>query len=295
MNLAHTIKRSCTLIFILLVFFSHNNFAQTISFGSSGLVGESVLNPTSLEFGPDDRLYVSQQDGKIWAFTITRDAAAEGDGTYTITNTEEITEIQTGIMNHNDIGVPNTFEQRLITGIKTAGTSTNPILYVTSSDFLFGGGGGGSDTNLDTNSSTLSKLEWTGSEWSKVDLIRGLPRCEENHAINGMDIFEKSGSTYLLVVQGGTTNKGAPSNNFAGTPEYFLSASMLIVNLTQLEGMPVYTDPRTNSDYKYDLPTLNDPTRLDIDNTHVDFPYPVGHPMYNATIDINDPLVEIIA
>ena len=64
---------------------------------------------------------------------------------------------------------------------------------------------------------------------------------------------------------------------------------MLIVNLTQLEGMPVYTDPRNGADYKYDLPTLNDPSRLDIDNTHPEFPYPVGHPMYDTTIDINDP------
>ncbi|WP_452228115.1 HYR domain-containing protein [Lacinutrix sp. MEBiC02404] len=263
--------------------------AQTISFGASGLVGESVLNPTSLEFGPDNRLYVSQQDGKIWAYTINRDAATSGNGTYTITSTEAITTIQNGIVNHNDSGISNTTQQRLITGIATAGTSTNPILYVTSSDYLFGGGGAGSDTNLDTNSGILSKLEWNGTSWDKVDLIRGLPRCEENHAINGMDLFERNGNNYLLIVQGGNTNKGAPSNNFAGTPEYFLSASMLIVDLTQLDAMPTYTDPRNNTDYVYDLPTLNDPTRLDIDKTHADFPYPIGHPLRDATIDVNDP------
>ena len=291
MKLYYTIKRGLVLLIIMCstLLSSNTGFAQTISFGSSGLIGESVLNPTSLEFGPDDRLYVAQQDGKIWAFTITRDGATSGNGTYTITNTEEITTIQTGIVNHDDTGIANATQQRLITGIKLAGTSSNPIIYVTSSDFLFGGGGAGSDTNLDTNSSVLSKLTWNGSSWDKIDLVRGLPRCEENHAINGMDIFERSGSTYMLIVQGGNTNKGVPSNNFAGTPEYFLSGSMLIVNLTQLEGMPVYTDPRTNSDYVYDLPTLNDPERLDIDNTHPDFPYPSGHPMYNATIDINDP------
>ncbi|MBQ0786757.1 MAG: HYR domain-containing protein, partial [Oceanihabitans sp.] len=290
MKLYVTLKRNFVLFLLISALFSpFHAFAQTISFGSSGLVGETTLNPTSLEFGPDNRLYVSQQDGKIWAYAISRDAATLGNGTYTITNTEAITTIQTGIINHDDTGIANATQQRLITGIKTAGTTTNPVLYVTSSDFLFGGGGAGSDSNLDTNSSILSKLEWTGTHWSKVDLIRGLPRCEENHAINGMDIFERDGNTYMLIVQGGNTNKGAPSNNFAGTPEYFLSASMLIVNLTQLEGMPTYTDPRTSTDYKYDLPTLNDPLRLDINNTHPEFPYPIGHPMYNATIDINDP------
>ncbi|WP_452225879.1 malectin domain-containing carbohydrate-binding protein [Lacinutrix cladophorae] len=290
MKLYLALKRNFVLfILISAVLFSSKTLAQTISFGASGLVGESVLNPTSLEFGPDNRLYIAQQDGKIWAYTIIRDAATSGNGTYTITNTEEITTIQTGIVNHDDSGISNTTQQRLITGIATAGTATNPILYVTSSDFLFGGGGAGSDTNLDTNSGILSKLEWNGTSWDKVDLIRGLPRCEENHAINGLDIFERSGNTYLLIVQGGNTNKGAPSNNFAGTPEYFLSASMLIVNLTQLDAMPTYTDPRNNTDYVYDLPTLNDPTRLDIDKTHANFPYPVGHPLRDATIDINDP------
>ncbi len=277
-------------ILLCIAFVPTSLSAQTISFGSSGLVGESVLNPTSLEFGPDDRLYVSQQNGTIWAFTIARDNADIGSGTYTVTNTEEITIIKTGIPNHDDSGVLNPVQQRLITGIKAAGTALNPILYVTSSDYLIGGGGASNnDSNLDTNSSVLSKLEWSGAAWIKTDLVRGLPRCEENHAINGIEMFQRSGNTYLLITQGGNTNKGAPSNNFAGTPEYFYSAAMLIVNLTQLEAMSVYTDPRSGTNYIYDLPTLNDPTRTDIDNTHIDFPYPLGHPMYNAIIDLGDP------
>ena len=104
-----------------------------------------------------------------------------------------------------------------------------------------------------------------------------------------MDVFENGGSTYLMLQQGGNTNQGAPSNNFAGTSETFLSSAMLLVNLTQLEGMPIYTDPRNGSSYIYDLPTLNDPTRADITNASPDFPYPSGHPMFNATIDIGDP------
>lgn len=266
-----------------------NSYSQTISFGSTGLINEGVLNPTSLDFGPDDRLYVSQQNGLIWAYTIERDNASAGNGQYTVIASEEITKIRTGIPNHNDLGFFNPSQQRLVTGILTAGTALNPILYVTSSDYLLGGGSGGNDSNLDTNSSMISKLEKINGVWEKTDLVRGLPRCEENHAINGMDMFEKDGETFLLVAQGGQTNKGAPSNNFAGTPEFLLSSAILIVNLTQLEGMTVYNDPRTNTDYIYDLPTLNDPTRIDIDNTHPDFPYPLGHPMYEAFIDLGDP------
>lgn len=276
-------------IVLFLAFLSKNTLAQTISFGSTGLVNENVLNPTSLEFGPDDRLYVAQQNGIVWAYTIERDNAVAGDGTYTVIESEEITNIRFGIPNHDDEGNFNPSQQRLITGILTAGTAENPILYVASSDFLLGGGAGGNDTNLDTNSSMISKLEKIDGVWEKTDLIRGLPRCEENHAVNGLDMFERNGSTYLLIVQGGQTNKGAPSNNFAGTPEFFFSGSMLIVNLTDLESMPTYIDPRNGSKYVYDLPTLNDPTRLDIDKNHPEFPYPEGHPMREATIDIGDP------
>lgn len=282
-------KRTYTLLFLLLSVYFSFTFGQNISFGSSGLIGENVLNPTSLEFGPDGRLYVSQQNGLILAYTIERDAASPGNGTYTIIDTEEINEIKLGIPNHNDQGGPNPIQQRLVTGILTAGTPDNPILYINSSDYLLGGGASGNDSNLDTNSGILSRLTWTGTEWEKVDLIRGIARCEENHAPEGIDMFEKDGNTYLLLTIGGNTNKGAPSNNFAGTPEYMLSGSVLIVNLTQLESMPIFTDPRTGTEYVYDLPTLNDPTRIDIDNTHPEFPYPMGHPLYNATIDIGDP------
>lgn len=274
---------------ITLLFLSQNTTAQTISFSSSGLVGENVLNPTSLDFGPDDRLYVSQQNGLILAYTIERDNAPAGNGTYTATQVEEITAIRLGVPNHTDSGSFNPNKQRLVTGILAAGTASNPILYVNSSDYLLGGGAGGNDSNLDTNSGVLSKLEWTGTEWHKIDLIRGFARCEENHAIEGLDMFEKDGNTYILLTVGGNTNKGAPSNNFAGTPEYMTSGSVFIVNLTQLENMPVYVDPRTNTEYIYDLPTINDPTRIDIDNTHSQFPYPPGHPMHNATIDLGDP------
>ncbi len=286
MNSKTTIKIVIPFAFYFL-FSCLSTFAQSISFGSTGLIGENIVNPTSLEFGPDDRLYVSQQDGTIWAFTIERDASTPGQGIYTITNTEIISIVKNEVANHNDFGIINTIQQRQLTGIMTDGTASNPILYVTSSDYLNGGPSG--DTNLDTNSSVLSKLEWNGSAWTKIDLIRGFPRCEENHAISGIDKFEKNGNTYLLINMGGHTNKGAPSNNFAGTPEYFFSGTIVIVNLTQLESMTVYTDPRTNSDYVYDLPTLNDPERADIDNTDAEFPYPSGHPMYNYTIDVNDP------
>jgi hypothetical protein len=131
--------------------------AQSISFSSTGLQNASLGNPTSLEFGPDGRLYVSQQNGTIKAFTVQRNGAQS----YEATDTETIGLVQ-AIPNHDDDGSSAGQNTRQVTGLLVAGTSANPILYVTSSDPRIGGGGGGSDTGLDTNSGILSRLTCTG-------------------------------------------------------------------------------------------------------------------------------------
>jgi hypothetical protein len=69
------------------------------SFRRSVLHGTSSTNPTSLQFGPDGRLYVAQQDGRIKAYTIVR----RGPARYAVTETEEIDEIQ-AIRNYDDDG-----------------------------------------------------------------------------------------------------------------------------------------------------------------------------------------------
>src|SRR5665811_1296283 len=226
-----------SLVPCLLVSLCFTVFTYAQSFNASGLQGVNLVNPTSLGFGPNGKLYVSQQDGTLFEYTVSRDGADAGQGTYSITDSKTINLIKTGVPNHNDDGTINTIQTRQVTGLLATGTAEFPILYVSSSDSRIGGGPGKGDSNLDTSSGILSRLTWTGSAWDKVDLVRGLPRCEENHSTNGMDIFERGGITYLLVQQGGNANKGAPSNNFAGTSETYLSASMLIINLTQLEQM----------------------------------------------------------
>jgi large repetitive protein len=283
-----TLFLAITLVFVLCG--TQSVFSQgdlpAINFSTFQLEGTQFGdNPTSLQFGPDGRLYVAEQNGVISIYTIERDDAAPGSGVYTIVDVEIVKEVKNKVPNHNDDGAANSNNNRQMTGILVTGTAEAPVIYATSSDWRIGGGGSGSDLNLDTNSGVISRLTKTASGWEKVDLVRGLPRCEENHATNGLAI---SGST-LLVQSGGHTNKGAPSNNFSGTPEYMLSGVLLRVDLAQLESMPVYTDPRSNTKYVYDLPTLNDPTRADITNADAGFPYPSGHPMYNATIDVGDP------
>ena len=242
----------CILASFIATLFLTLGFSQ--NFSSSTLNGESINNPTSLQFGPDGRLYVSQQNGLILAYTISRN----GSGNYQVTATETIDEVK-GIQNHNDDGTLNNNNNRQVTGLLVTGTANNPVLYVSSSDPRIGGGGGGSDLNLDTNSGVVSRLIRNGNNWNKVDLVRGLPRSEENHASNGLQL--NAAGNKLILAQGGHTNAGAPSNNFAFTTEYALSAAILEIDLNALNAMPVKNDNVNNAQYIYDLPTVDDPTR----------------------------------
>jgi glucose/arabinose dehydrogenase len=213
-----------------------------ISFGKSLLAGETSTRPTSLQFGPDGRLYVLQQDGTLKIYRVARNAA----NSYAVTATETVLLIR-NIPNHDDDGKPNpAINTRQATGLLVRGTAARPVVYVSSSDPRFGGGPRG-DTGLDTNSGMVSKLTWNGTAWRKQDLVRGLPRSEENHSVNGLAI-NKAGTLLYLAV-GGHTNMGAPSRVFADLPEYAYSAAVLTINLTMI------------GSGTYDMPTLDDPAR----------------------------------
>ena len=266
-------------LFFTFWMLSFTPLVAQISFLSQNVVN-NLSSPTSLQFGPDGKLYVSQQNGTIKIYTISRNGA----GNYQVTGTETINLINTGTPNHNDDGSSNGTQQRQVTGLLVLGTASNPILYVSSSDWRTAVG---NDINLDTNSGTISKLTKSGGNWTKVDIVRGLPRSEENHSVNGMEYDASSNTLYIMV--GGITNKGAPGNNFAGTPEYALSAALVSIDMNVINSMPVYTDARTGTKFVYDIPTLDDPTRANINKNNANFPYPSNHPLYNSSIDPGDP------
>ena len=254
-------KRILLYLFAAVVSAIYINPIHAQSFTSSDLSGSALKDPTTLQFGPDGRLYVGEQKGTISIYTI----AKNGPGDFVATSTEEI-ELVRNIQNYNDDGTTSSVKNRQVTGILVLGTASNPVIYVSSSDPRIGAGGGATDLDLDTNSGIISRLTWNGSEWEKVDIIRGLPRSEENHASNGMTYDAASNTIYLA--QGGHTNAGAPSNNFAFSTEYALAAAILSIDLSAIEAMPILGSG--NSSYIYDLPTLDDPDRT-------------------GTADLNDP------
>lgn len=237
------------------------NFNQAGSFNSVSGGSALLSNPTSLQFGPDGRLYITEQNGTINAFTVVLE-----NGEYIATENEELllpngSEVVKSIQNHNDNGIiDNSIANRQVTGLVVAGTADNPVLYISSSDPRIGTF---SDTNLDTNSGVVTRITWTGTEWEAVDIIRGLPRSEENHSPNGMVLSPDGTKLYLAV--GGNTNNGAASSFFSNTSEYALSGTVLEIDLNDINSRPILTDPTggqngTSRQYIYDLPTLDDPS-----------------------------------
>jgi len=268
-------------LFILFSFGINQANAQEVNFDLSTLDFDgngSALASTSLMWGLDGRLYFSEYPGTIKALTIER----VGDSNFKVTNTEVITGIN-DIQNHNDDGSEDSSIYRETTGITLAGTAEFPIIYATSSDFRVGGGvtGGEGDTGLDTNSGIITRFTWNGTTWDVVDIVRGLPRSEENHATNGLEFVTIGGIDYLIVAQGGHTNGGSPSLSFNYAMEYALSGAILSVNLDQIGTMPILNDNGRN--YIYDIPTLDDPTRPNVNG--ITDP---NNPAYDG-IDVNDP------
>ncbi|MDH3644127.1 MAG: hypothetical protein OES38_18625, partial [Gammaproteobacteria bacterium] len=235
------------------------------------LQGVSLVNPTSIDVGIDARLYISQQDGLIVALTVDRNITTDSNGvtteTWTVTDREDITAIR-DMPNHDDTGVyePGVVNRQVTGLVTTTNDAGELVIYVTSSDPRIGGGGSGNDLNLDTNSGILSRLTLQpDGSWEKLDLVRGLPRSEENHATNGMVLTtDANGNDIILLTVGGFTNSGAQSHNFAYTSEYYYSASVVSIDLGQLEAMEAGGQISTylGNDYLYDLPTLDDITRL---------------------------------
>ncbi|MDF0717410.1 PKD domain-containing protein [Muricauda sp. 334s03] len=273
-----------TLLFLSSAFYF--DAQAQINFDQSELNfnGNAPSGVTSLMYGPDGRLYVAEYPGTILIYDVERISSTN----YSVTGVESLSGVK-NIVNHDDDGTPcsesgSDCSNRETTGLTIAGTASNPVIYVSSSDFRIGAGSGGGngDVDLDTNSGIITRFTWNGSSWDVVDLVRGLPRSEENHATNGLEVTTIGGKEYLIVAQGGHTNGGSPSENFVYTNEYALSGAILSIDLDAINALPEQTD-LTGRKYIYDLPTLDDPTRANVNG--IEDP---DDPAYDG-VDVNDP------
>ncbi|WP_195156045.1 PKD domain-containing protein, partial [Halococcus agarilyticus] len=245
--------------------------AQTdVGFGKSDLQGFGQGSLTALEFGPDGRLYVSKQNGVVYALEVSRD----GQNSYSVDSQEAISAIQ-DIPNHDDNGNIDSGEStRQVTGLTVGGTAAQPVVYVSSSDPTIDVGQVDDDT--DTNSGAISRLtlDWNDDgSLANVDhdvMVLGLPRSEENHATNGLDLSDDGNTLY--VAQGGHTNQGAPSNNFGYSSEYALSGAVLSVDLAQInnnhqeKNLQSYDSNYPDVDFLYGIPTIQNDDSTDGDD-----------------------------
>ncbi len=245
-----------------------------VSFSQSSVESDvDLAGATTLQFGPGGLLYVGQLDGDIMVLDVSR----QGSDDYEATFVEEIGVIRE-TLNHNDDGTRDFGDKRLVTGIHVTGTAANPVIYAGSSDPRQAAGPsdipGGNDIGLDTNSGILHELtRGNDGVWTKIDLVRGLPRSEENHVLNGL---VKVGNKIYLNV-GGNTNEGMPSTNFATLDEYALSAAVLEIDLDMIGGVT------------YDIPTLDGPGDAD------DFDPFGGHDGLNQAMLVENGPIKLFA
>lgn len=190
---------------------------------------QAFSNPTSLTFGPDGRLYVAQQDGRIHILTL--------DANHDVTAVQVVSAIHDSPTFNDDAAPVNPgslaaeVSGRQVTGIfvDPASPPSAPVLYAAHADPRIGINNNEAAQQIDTDGGVLTRL--TGPDFdnpaNRFDLVVGLPRSRENHATNGIQMGTDG---WLYLSQGGNTNYGAPSAQFGNLPEVPLSASILRVN-----------------------------------------------------------------
>jgi glucose/arabinose dehydrogenase/N-acetylneuraminic acid mutarotase len=160
-----------------------------------------LTRPSSMAWGPDGRLYVTEFLGTIHALTLGPDNQPVAD--------EVIT----------------TLGPRLTLGITVdpASTPSNVILWATHSDRNL-------TNEAPANSSIVSRLSGPGFT-TRQDVITGLPRSKANHSVNSLH-FGPDGKLYVAV----SGNTGAGAHNSADTEfgdraEQPLSAAILVADV----------------------------------------------------------------
>ncbi len=171
--------------------------AGDLSFSTSSF---PISSPTSMAWGPDNRLYVSEMFGKIHAISFNASGGVAADQ------------------------VISTLGSRLTLGITVDPLSTpsDVILWASHSNPSTGSG--------QPNAGIVSRLSGP-SLATRQDVITGLPRAIANHATNSIH-FGPDGKLYLA--QGGNTGAGAPNTantEFGTMAEQPLSAALLVADV----------------------------------------------------------------
>lgn len=191
-----------------------------VPFDSGELEGVRLVQPTSIVFGTDGRLYVSELGGRIVAMSLSEDGR-------TTTSVDVIAE--------DDV-----FNQVLGLAFDTGGQQ--PALYL-SHNFVNGTADGPFANEI---------VKLTAPDFSESEVvISGLPVSGHNHGTNDLE-FGPDGRLY--IAQGGTTSSGAPADaddpRWRDWDESPLSGAILVadVNAADFNGEILYDSELATSE-----------------------------------------------
>ncbi len=199
----------------------NSNGPAPVQFDLSDLIG-GMNAVTSGTIGPDGRLYVSEIDGTIFAYTF--------DENYQVTNTQTITAME-GLSNPN------------ILGLTTSPFEAPGVVKLYVAHSLLFANGGSCFNGFSPYSGQISVL--TGPNFNSLQpVITGLPVSNHDHGINGIK-FDDNG--FLLISVGGNTNAGVFHCNIGGLDESPLSGAIVRANVFRpgFNGVINYVDPAT--------------------------------------------------
>lgn len=167
--------------------------------------GFATIQPTTLAFGPDGRLFVADQEGRIQALTL--DAAGTA-----VTALEEVT---TNADLQEVFGI----------AFDPAGGGSPPAVFVTNTVSGFGAAGPAPAGSFPGKITVIN-----GPGYSKItDIITGLSTSDSAHQANGIS-FGPDGRLY--IAHGSTTNAGVdvPGGPLFERPDVPLSGAVLVTD-----------------------------------------------------------------
>jgi len=187
-----------------------------------GVAFEQVSQPavprnayTSVEVGPDNKLYAATLTGQILRFKILPDG--------TLGTSEILDSVRTANKTAAD---PD--GSRSIIGMKFDPTSTadNLVLWITNNYFWDG------QRSAEDWSGKITRL--SGPNLNVVqDYVVNLPRSIRDHMTNSL-AFNAAEPNVLYVTQGSNSAMGGPDDAWGNRPEHLLSASVLRLDLNKL-------------------------------------------------------------
>ena len=140
----------------------------------------SMYSPTTVAFGPDERLYVGTADGWIYRMALSSDF-------------EVLASLSSSIV--QDTAESGTTRSILGLAFDPMDTSDNPSVYVSHTYSFHGESASSSGGSINAKISVVS-----GSNLDAMyDVVTGLPAADHDHAVNGIEFGDVSTHEILLA------------------------------------------------------------------------------------------------